>query len=388
MTQRACGLLIVITVSVVRCSAQTQRYAVSFGPPVTYRVGNGPASVAIADINGDGKPDIIVANGQSNNVTVLLGDGRGEFRQSRGSPWPAGKSPNDIAIADFDGDNKLDLAFPNHDSKFITVLLGDGKGGFDSAPHSPFTVQSKPHPHGIAAGDLNGDGKPDLVVESWQEDKVEILFGDGKGDFTIPGPMFEVGRMPYYKVRVGDLNNDKKLDIVTTNFEGNSVTILFGNGKGTFTVLGDSAIAVPKSPFGVAIGDVNGDHNPDLAIVHYSGHSTDPSADGLTILLGNGKGKFSIVRGSPLRVGSAPVSVALGDVNGDGILDIATANSGSNDVSIFLGGRKGFTAAPGSPFPVGRNPESIALGDLNNDGRADIVTANFQDDSITLLLSK
>jgi len=350
--------------------------------------GTAPASVAIAEVNRDGKNDIIVASSGSNDVTVLLGDGTGRFTQSKGSPFPAGNSPNDIAVGDFNGDERVDLAFSNHETDYITVLIGDGKGRFLPAPGSPVPVQSQPHPHGIAAADFNGDAKLDLVVESTRDDKVEILFGNGGGGFETPGPLFVVGRRPYPKVRTSDLNRDGKADIITTDGRGNTVTVLIGDGKGGFSAANGSPFAVARSPFGVALGDINADTNPDLIVIHYSGNITNAQHDGLTILTGDGRGAFTVAAGSPFAVGRAPVSVAVGDINGDGILDAATANMGSNDVSVILGGRHTFTAAAGSPFQVGAHPSGVAVGDLNGDGKADIVVANSQDNDVTVLFSK
>ena len=141
----------------------------------------------IADFNRDRNPDLAIANSRSNNVTILLGDGKGGFVEAKGSPFPAGHSPNDICIGDFDGDGKLDLAIANHEVKYLTVLLGDGQGGFSPAPGSPVTVLSRPHTHGVAAGDFNQDGKLDLVTESWAENKVTVVFGNGRGGFAGPG---------------------------------------------------------------------------------------------------------------------------------------------------------------------------------------------------------
>lgn len=205
-------------------------------PGVRFRAGKGPGSLALADLNGDGRLDLVVANDESDEVTVLLGDGRGGFMAAPGSPFPAAKSPNDIAVADFDGDGKPDLAFANHDTKYVTVLLGDSRGGFRPAPGSPVAVQSRPHPHGIAAADFDGDGHVDFAVESWANNQVEVVFGTGGGRFRTPGRLIGVGKMPYQKLRAGDVNGDGAPDLVTTNFEGGDVTVLLGNGKGSFTV--------------------------------------------------------------------------------------------------------------------------------------------------------
>jgi hypothetical protein len=199
-----------------------------------FPVGTAPGSIEIADLNGDGKPDIVVANEQSNNVTILLSDGKGEFTPAKGSPFPAGHNPNDIAIGDFNRDGKLDLAVANHEEKHLTVLLGDGNGGLTPAPNSPVAVEVRPHVHGVATGDLNGDGNLDLVTDSWANDQVITLFGDGKANFRTPGTFVKVGKRPYQRHRAADVNDDGKADIITTNTEGNNVTVLLSDGRGGF----------------------------------------------------------------------------------------------------------------------------------------------------------
>jgi len=351
------------------------------------KVGTAPSAVEVADFNHDGKLDVAVANSESENVTVLLGDGKGGFQPAAGSPFAAGKNPNDLAIGDVNNDGHLDLAFANHDTTYLTVLVGDGKGGFKPAQGSPFTVQSKPHPHGIVIADFNADAWADLATDDWQNNRVTVVFNDKKGGFLSPGVSFVVGKMPYHKLRAADLNKDGKADIVTTNFEGGNVTVLLADGKGGFNEAPGSPFDSNRQPFAVAIGDVNGDGNPDLAIGHYSGHITDTSGDRMTILLGAGNGTFRQAW-SQLVPGKAPTRVEIGDVNGDKIADTVFANYGNNSVTVVLGSHDNFNTATGWTTAVGRKPSGVAIGDLNGDGRGDIVTANSDDNDISIVLTK
>ena len=197
-----------------------------------------------------------------------------------------------------------------------------------------------------------------------------ILLGSGSGGFSAAtGSPFSAGTIPY-SVAVRDFNGDGIPDIVTANAGSNSVTILLGNGAGGFSAAAGSPFAVGTNPSSVAVGDFNGDGIPDLVTANYAG-------DTVTILLGNGSGGFSAATGSPFSVGTNPVWFAVGDFNGDGIPDLATANGGSNNVTVLLGnGSGGFSAATGSTFSVGKNPASVAVADFNGDGLEDLAVAN------------
>jgi hypothetical protein len=387
MMSKSIFVMVLSAALAVSCSTPSSGITTPIPTSVShFPVGTAPGSVEIADLNGDGKPDIVVANEQSNNVTILLGDGKGGFTQAKGSPFPAGHNPNDIAIGDFNNDGKLDLAIANHDQKHLTVLLGDGNGGFTPAPNSPFVVEVQPHTHGVATGDLNGDGNLDLVTDNWENNQVAVLFGDGKGNFNTSGTFLDVGKMPYQRVRVGDANGDGNADIITTNLEGDNVTILLGDGKGGFKQSVGSPFPCGDSPFNFAIGDVNGDGKPDLAIVNSPSSSARSGKDGLTILLGDGAGGFKMMTGSPFATGKIPNRVAIGDVNGDGVNDIAVSSPDGNNITLFLMSSKG--VASSSTIAIGGKPKGLAIRDLNGDGKADIVITNNGDNTVTVMLSK
>lgn len=385
-------MVVVVGIAVLLLAVSSSCRAAQEGPDSAdvrqIAVGGGPGSVAVVDVNADQRPDLVVANETGNSVSVLLGDGAGGFQEAAGSPYPAGPNPNDIAAGDFNGDAVIDLAFPNHETDHVTVLLGDGRGGFAPSPGSPVAVQSNPHPHGLASGDFDGDGNLDLVVESFETDQLELLRGDGEGNLLAPGSMIAVGPTPYQKVRSGDIDLDGRPDLVTTNRGNATITVLLSDGRGEWTEASGSPFTVPESPFAVAIGNVDGEGGLDLVLAHYSGSINDPRADAVSVWLGDGEGSFRAAPGSPHAGAGAPLSVAIGDVNGDGRGDIAVANYGAGSVTLLLSSPAGLTEADGSPIAVGDRPAGVSLADLDGDSREDLIVANSGDDTVSVLLSR
>lgn len=350
--------------------------------------GQGPGPVAIADVNHDGHPDILVANTSGRTLTVLLSDGHGHFHTA--PAIPAGTSPNDLTLADFNGDGNLDVAIANTETPEITILLGDGKGGFKPSQHSPFTTQSHPHVHGVAAADFNGDGKIDIVTESWGNNQILLLQGDGAGNLIGPGKPFNTGKRPYQRLRTADFNKDGKPDVVTTNLDGNNVSILLGDGKSGFENARGSPFPAGVFPWAVAVDDLNRDGNLDLAILPYDRDINDPKQLGVTVLLGDGKGAFRTMPGSPFPLlgCSGPDRIATGDLNGDGYRDIAVACAQNNKLMLFLGSSSGAFRASSIDVPTGWS--GLAVADLNGDGRDDIVVSNNTGSGpgVTILLGK
>jgi hypothetical protein len=254
-------------------------------------------------------------------------------------------------------------------------LAGDGKGGFIPLRGSPFPVKVVPHTHGVIAADFNGDKRPDLVTDSWGNNRLEILFANRNSGFDTEGKYINVGKHPYQRLRTADIDKNGTMDIVTTNLDGNNATILLGDGKGNFHEAQGSPFACGDAPFGVAIGDLNHDGLPDLAIINSPTiTASNTGVDGLTILLGNGKGRFKMMNGSPFKTGKSPSRVAIGDINGDGYADIAVANYKDNTINVFLMNKKGVYS--NTNLQVGIKPhDGIAIADLYNKKRGNIVVS-------------
>ena len=342
----------------------------TFQPMQTYAVGHQPSSVAVADLTGNGILDIVVVNTADDTVGVLLGNGNGTFQPMQ--TYAVGHQPSSVAVADLNGDGIPDIVVANTGSNTVGVLLGEGDGTFGSMHSFPVGEQ----PSSVAVADLTGNGILDIVVANSGDNTVGVLLGKGDGTFAMQS-QYSVGTQPLSLV-VADINDDGKPDIVVSN-NNNTVSYLFGSGNGTFATQQTSQL--PQSSSAVVVAAINGDGNPDL-IATDSGSANQPGS-GISVLLGNGDGSFQSQPVLPVGVG--PVSLAVGDFNGDGRPDVAVASVGSQEVTVELGNGDG-TFSPQTPIPVGNRPMAVATADLNNDGRADLVVANFDDNTVGVML--
>ena len=333
-----------------------------FQAAVNYSAGVGPASIALGDFNGDGRADLAVVNAEG--VSVLLGNGDGTFKAPMN--YGAGVTPTSIAVGDFNRDGKADIAVCDINVGNISVLLGNGDGTFQTA----LNYGIGGYPISIAVGDFNGDGKPDLAVGD-QNDGVIVLLGNGDGTFQAAAT-YGIGSSAG-QMAVGDFNGDGRADLaVSDEFTLGSMSVLLGNGDGTFQAAANYGTGT--GPGSIVVADFNGDGKADLA----TGNLYNVS-----VLLGNGNGTFQ----TAVYYGTGPASIAIGDFNGDGKPDIAVVNTGSSSVTVLLGRGDGtFLAAAGS-YSVGSESTSMAVGDFNGNGRADLVTANYKGNDVSVLLA-
>jgi hypothetical protein len=343
----------------------------TFQAPRNYGVGSYPNSVAVGDLNGDGVPDLVVANGApfggSPSVSVLLGNGDGTFQAARN--YDAGQDPDSVALGDFNGDGKLDVVVINAGYGTVSVLPGNGDGSLQ-APRSydvGIQVSSGLVSSSVAVADFNGDGALDLAVaNAGGGTNVSVRLNNGDGTFQAL-PKYDTGLAGPSAMVAGDFNGDGIPDIALASTS--SVIVLLGNGDGSFQAPLLSDLGGPA--FGptivLTVGDFNGDGKLDLVVSHRGEFRRDGSLD---VLLGRGDGTF---RNSFHRMLNGVVSVAVGDVNGDNRLDLVVPYLGS--VGVFLGNGDGTFQAP-QIYPTNGILSSVAVADLNNDGHPDIVTAN------------
>jgi hypothetical protein len=351
------------------------------------RVGNGNSSVAVADLNGDGVADLVVTNagnldnGQGGNVAVLLGKGDGTFQMAQS--YAAAVVPKAVAVGDFNGDGKPDLAVVNNGGNNVSVLLGKGDGTFPTIPN--YSVGK--FPVALAAADLNGDGNLDLAVANQgapvdgAPGTVSILLGNADGTFQ-PAVNYNAGS-GCSQVVVSDVNSDGKPDLVVVNSgdaNGNStgsVSVLLGNGDGTFNTA--RTFSAGQAPVSVAVADFNGDGIADLAVVDFGVYYAQSGS--VRILLGKGDGTFTLA--NSYAAGLLPASVAVGDFNRDGIPDLVVA--AYDRVAVLLGNGDA-TFQPAASYFSGLNPVSVQLGDFNGDGIPDLAVTNVLSDDVSVFL--
>ena len=377
-----------------------------------------PGDLAVADFDEDGNLDVITVNESPDTLSLALGNGDGSFNArtdiliGTDINQGIGLNPDAIVVADFNEDGHLDVATGNLFSNDIAFVPGNGDGTFGT----PGRFATEFSPNSIAAADLDGDGHLDLLTPNATSDSVSVLLGNGDGTFADQ-VSYMTGDVPRF-LRIADINGDGNLDVLTANAGqfGGSVSILLGNGDGTFANMVE--LTVGSDTDSLAVGDFNGDGELDIAanraalqgdlvsIHHGTGDgafsetpdfematasmsfleavdldedgdldllaATFSQPEGIVVLENQGDGTFE--NAFTLDGGQFPDRIVPADLNGDGSLDLAMVNTQSNDVSVFLAAGDG--VFEDLSFPAGTDPEDIELVHLNDDGNLDALVLN------------
>lgn len=400
----------------------------TFEPYVAYPAGPEPRDVAAADVNSDGWPDLIVANFTTNRVTILFNDAEGGFLESMSHHAGSDMGPDsvlagarDLAIADFDGQNGLDLAVSIQDlslnAEQIAVSLNLGDGTFAE----PIALRFRENPVGVEAVDFNGDGLTDLATAYSSDRIVSVFINLGSGVFASPldfrlefspgslvagnldgdllpdlfvsalgfgtgqallnrgdgtfaeGARTTLGYGSYFAIALADVNGDNNLDLASTNIDSGEVGVLFNQGTGAFW----GEYAVGKRPQTVAAADLNGDGMTDLAVANQGD-------DSLSVLFNQGGG--ILAPKLDLTTQAGPRTVVAADLNADGYIDLAANCPTASSISVFFNGGDGHFE-PAVELDAGQSPLDVAAADFNGDGRVDLAAAN-NNGTVTILMNQ
>jgi hypothetical protein len=328
--------------------------------PLGYGLLDGATAITLADLNRDGRPEIVVTNRRANTVSVLINGGNGNF--SVKSRYVTGTAPSAVISFDLNRDGKPDIAVANSGSDTVSVFFGNGDGTLTKAKDYP----TGPVPSSLIVCDLNHDRSPDLVVANRYGNSVSVLLGKANATLS-PKVDYPAGFLPY-SVLLNDVNRDSKQDLLVTSSFDHVVSILPGNGDGTFRTR--KRFAVAKRSGAMLIGELAGDR-PGIIV---------PSRYGYLMSLQLVRADGSEESRREYLSGKGPRSILAGDFNQDGKLDLAVVNAGHSagepgSVFIFLGNGAGTFESKAS-YVTGNASHSLAIGDLNGDGKLDIAVLN------------
>ncbi len=406
---------------VTAADGSTKEYTVtiatpSFLPKVDFTTEQGPGSIAISDFNGDGKPDLAVSNAGSDTISLLRnttpsGATMATFASELSFATGTATNPQFVTAGDLNGDGKPDLVVADAESNAISVFLNttaSGAATLEFAGRADFaTATGAMLPTFVAIGDLNGDGKPDLAVTNQNTppggaELVSLFLNTTATGATSPNfaarvdlqiatnsTSMTVGAIPC--VAIGDLNGDGKPDLVVAN-SGSLAVFLNTTATDAMTPTFSTRVdfTSPSHPFFVTIGDLNGDGKPDLAAVN--------SGSIVSVFLNSTAAGATTASFSPGRdfaesaPGYGPVSAAIGDLDGDGKPDLVVANPGTDSISVLLNTTAAGAMTPSLSakidFATGTHPEFVAVGDFNGDGKLDVVAADINGAAVSVLLAQ
>lgn len=345
---------------------------IAFEERTDWPAGRAPFWIDSGDFNGDGRPDLVTANHGSDDLSVLMGHPDGQF--ASGEPVPIGRTgplgPIEVRVADLNGDGQDDLLVSNELAATLTVLPGRGAARFDAG----VVIETSSPPGGLALGDLDRDGRLDVILALPLELHLQVRIGTADG-FGEPRAVMVPG--PPSRIAVGDLDGDGVPDLAVTSGTDDRLFILTGTGSASF--LPPRSIDLPafSLPNAVVIEDIDRDGRADIAVAN-------EGDDSVILLAGQGNGVFSRRR---FDVAAGPVALAVADLDGDGIVEMITASRLASRVSV-LAGRGSGDFASFQEFRVDAAPSALVVEDFDRDGLPDLATSNTDGNDVSVLLNR
>ena len=345
---------------------------VSFGTPQIYSTGSSssPYGISVADFNNDHWLDLAVGNYNTENLGVLLGIGQGYLGSQATYPTGSKSQPYSIAVGDFNKDNRLDVAVVAYGTNNIAILLGHPTE--DSTNQTVDAIETNSPLSSVIVTNVNN--------ANWIPNDVPILLGDYYADFLNQTAYSTGSSSDPYSIASGNLNNDTKIDLVVANSGNQNLGLIFGYGNGSFAPETIYSTGISSSPRHVLIDDFNNDNQSDVAV-------TNPRDDNIIVLLGDGSGTFPTETTYSTGSGSSPSTLAIGNFNNDNYLDLVVTNTQTDAIGIFFGFDYTLFASQ-NPCDSGADsePESVAVGDFNNDGHLDITAALYNQNNVGVFL--
>lgn len=362
--------------------ASTSWAQVSFRSAADTSASDETSYLATGDFDFDGNVDVVVCNRAASTAQVFFGDGTGDFALGQTIAFDALARPVHAVVFDTESDGDLDIVITLVGSDEIAILLNDGEGGFAT----PVTRAVGNQPQFTEPVAIDNEDEFDLVTANAAEDTISVLISNPGGTYQDAFPVavqVAAQQTRPFSVAGGDLNADGNADLVIALRDRDQIGVLLGNGDGTFSEL--TRFIAGGDPFVVRLADFDGDNNLDAAVANATGGAgVNPNEDTVSIFLGNGDGTFAPAM--DFVVGNRPEDLDIVDMDGDGNLDLISANFEGDNVSVLLGNGDGTFGDP-EFFTTGNGPTSVFAADVNNDGDLDLLSANLEADTFSVLIA-
>lgn len=350
-------------------------FSLASGSPIT--APTNMKCILSRDLNNDGNMDLLTSTAYGSAISAFTGNGNGQF-VANSTYNVAGNGPIFMALADFNGDTKQDMAVANYNNNDISVLLAATAGGFTASATPSYTLGNQPYCVDVA--DFNMDGRMDIIACSANGYNVSMWFGNGAGSFTV-APSFPIFTppLPYY-VCAGFFNQDAFPDFAYVTGLGNLLYVYINNGSGSFTGATGSPYATGTEPRTISAKDLNNDGFTDLVV-------PNASSNDVSVFMGSASGAFTAASGSPISLGTYPYQAAIADYDLNGTQDLAITCANVNQLYLLSGNGTGGFSGAGSPISVGNMPQSIVTDDFNADGKPDLALADWYGTGVNVFLN-